>query len=221
MAGLASIKFPALQVALDRTSWGEVERIILSLPSSSRIIIEAGTPLVKAEGIKVVSLIKERRKNCFVVADLKTLDAAEVEVELAYKAGADAVVVSGLAPEATVRSFINSCKKRGLASFVDALGSTSLEVVARKSVGADVLVVHRGIDEEASGRSLGLDAGLRSVRSYGFKVGVAGGIRLEYARTLLRGSTRPDILIVGRDIVAHEDPRHQALRYLRLIEECL
>ena len=49
---------PYLQVALDLDNLNAMERIIDQLPDRERIIIEAGTPLVKKFGVGVVSKIK-------------------------------------------------------------------------------------------------------------------------------------------------------------------
>ena len=212
------VRLPALQVALDDTSWARVKRIVSMLPVSDQVIIEAGTPLIKSEGARVISLIKEVNKKFFVIADLKTLDAADVEVGIAYNAGADGAVVSGLAPEPTIRKFIRSCRENGLVAYIDSLGSYDISSVVRKSSEADVLVIHRGIDEEACGRRLSIEDKLDLVKSYGLKAAVAGGIKLEDAKLMLSRSLKPDIIIVGRDITRSSDPRGRAYEYLRLLE---
>src|SRR5690606_15281793 len=82
---------PYLQVALDLDSMEEMERIIDSLPNRERILLEAGTPLVKKFGVGVVSRIRELRRDAFIIADLKTLDVGRIEVKMAADETADAV----------------------------------------------------------------------------------------------------------------------------------
>ncbi|MGZ7047858.1 MAG: bifunctional 5,6,7,8-tetrahydromethanopterin hydro-lyase/3-hexulose-6-phosphate synthase, partial [Methanobacterium sp.] len=61
---------PYLQVALDLDNFEDVERIINSLPDRERILLEAGTPLLKKFGVGVVSKIRDLRKDAFIIADL-------------------------------------------------------------------------------------------------------------------------------------------------------
>src|SRR3989344_2039722 len=96
-----------LQVALNSTL-SEAAQIIRTLPQSERILLEAGTPL-----------IKNLRPQSYVVADLKTMDRGETEVILAKQGGASGVIALGQAPVETIDSFIDSCSKYGLDSMVD------------------------------------------------------------------------------------------------------
>jgi len=50
-------------------------RILPALPSSPRILVEAGTPFIKHEGLHGVEQIRKVWNGC-VVADLKTMDGA-------------------------------------------------------------------------------------------------------------------------------------------------
>src|SRR4030043_722355 len=115
-----------LQVALNATA-AEAEVIIRTLPPNPRIIIEAGTPLIKAYGMAVIRQIYQQWQmrlssvgtKAYVVADLKTMDRALTEVSMVKMAGASAAVCLGQAPVETVNSFIESCRKSGIDSMVD------------------------------------------------------------------------------------------------------
>ena len=74
---------PYLQVALDLDNMEEMERIINTLPNRERILIEAGTPLVKKFGVGIIGKIRELKKDAFIIADLKTLDVGRIEVKMA------------------------------------------------------------------------------------------------------------------------------------------
>jgi len=91
-------KPPYLQVALDVPKIKTVKRIVMQIPRSSRVVLEARTPLITQYGTKVISDLRRARRGAFVVADLKTLDAGAVEVKIAYRNGAEAVVVAGRPP---------------------------------------------------------------------------------------------------------------------------
>ena len=47
-------------------------------------IIELGTPLIKAEGLRAITAIKEAHPDKIVFADLKTMDAGELEADIAF-----------------------------------------------------------------------------------------------------------------------------------------
>ena len=72
--------------------------------------LEAGTPLILAEGLRAVSALRERFPDHPVVADLKTMDGGYLEAEMMAKAGADLVVVMGRAHEATIRARRADCR---------------------------------------------------------------------------------------------------------------
>jgi len=79
---------PRIQVALD------LLRIQDALNIASKVAeyidyLEAGTPLIKAEGLKAVSLLKKEFGDKVVVADMKTMDTGYLEASLAYEYGAD------------------------------------------------------------------------------------------------------------------------------------
>jgi bifunctional enzyme Fae/Hps len=74
---------PYLQVALDLDNIDQMERIIDDLPNRERILIEAGTPLVKKFGVGIIGKIRELRRDAFIIADLKTLDVGRIEVKIA------------------------------------------------------------------------------------------------------------------------------------------
>ncbi|MEM2428723.1 MAG: bifunctional 5,6,7,8-tetrahydromethanopterin hydro-lyase/3-hexulose-6-phosphate synthase, partial [Candidatus Bathyarchaeia archaeon] len=69
---------PYLQVALDLSSLEKALEIVKQLPRSERVILEAGTPLIKAYGVKAIEKIREVWRDAFIVADLKTMDVGRV-----------------------------------------------------------------------------------------------------------------------------------------------
>ena len=67
-----------LQFAMDTlTTEAALELAAAAAPSVD--IIELGTPLIKAEGFRAITAIKEAHPDKIVFADLKTMDAGELE----------------------------------------------------------------------------------------------------------------------------------------------
>src|SRR2546428_8946029 len=82
---------PVLQVALDHM---HLKRALLAAKEAvdgGADWLEAGTPLVKSDGLEVVRQLKKSFPGKTIAADLKTMDTGAFEVEIAAKARADAI----------------------------------------------------------------------------------------------------------------------------------
>jgi len=208
---------PYLQISMDVPELEKTKKIITQLPGSDRIIIEAGTPLIKRYGTKVISDMRQVAKDSFMVADLKTLDVGKVEVDIAYEDTADAVVAAGLAPAETLDAFVHEAKRLGIYSFIDMLNVE--DVLAKvKSIKEfpDVIILHRGIDQE-SGRTCGLERIQMLRKAYPdkkFLIAVAGGIVPETAKEALEQGA--DILIIGRYVTQSKDIERSVRDFLEL-----
>lgn len=143
-----------LQIALNSTP-EKGEEIISQLPSSDRIIIEAGTPFIKAYGIDGIRQLKEAWQlqlgnfESYIAADTKCMDRGKTEVQIAKEGGAAAATVLGAAPFETINYFIEACSDLGLDSMVDMIGvEQPIKVLRRLKKMPTVVVLHRGVDEE-------------------------------------------------------------------------
>jgi len=121
-----------LHVALNSTL-EEAREIISQLPTSDRILIEAGTPLIKIYGTEAVSRIKEMAPaGAYIVADNKCADLAAREVEMMANAGANAATCLGVAPIETIDRFIEECQKFNIDSMIDMMNVESALAVLKK-----------------------------------------------------------------------------------------
>ena len=208
---------PYLQISLDIPDLERSKKIIAQIPKSDRIIVEAGTPLIKRYGTKVISDLKEVAKEVFFVADLKTLDVGKVEVDLAYDETADAVVAAGLAPAETLDSFIHEAKRLGIYAMVDMLNvEDPIKKLKPLKEFPDAVILHRGIDEE-TGRTIALEQiqeMRRTFKDKRFLVAVAGGIVPETAKEALEKGA--DIIIVGRYVTQSKDIERAVRDFLEL-----
>jgi len=211
---------PYLQISLDIPDLERTKKIIAQIPRSDRIILEAGTPLIKRYGTKVISDLREAAKDVFFVADLKTIDVGKVEVDIAYDETADAVVAAGLAPAETLDSFIHEAKRLGVYAIVDMLNvEDPTEKLKSLKEFPDVVILHRGIDEEA-GKAIGLEL-IQEIRQAfkdkRFLVAVAGGIVPETAKEALEKGA--DIIIVGRYVTQSKDIERSVRDFLEATPE--
>ncbi|MGA2680274.1 MAG: bifunctional 5,6,7,8-tetrahydromethanopterin hydro-lyase/3-hexulose-6-phosphate synthase [Candidatus Bathyarchaeia archaeon] len=197
---------PYLQIALDAPSLEAAKKVLEQLPGSDRIIIEAGTPLIKRYGTKVISELRQAAKDKFIIADLKTLDVGKVEVDIAYEDTADAVVAAGLAPPETLDATVSEARRMGIYAVIDMLNVEDVlgKLKSLKDL-PDIVILHRGIDQE-SGRTCGLER-IKMIRqafpNKKLLIAVAGGIVPETAKEALEQDA--DILIVGRYVTQSRD----------------
>ena len=208
---------PYLQISLDVPDIERCKKIISQIPGSDRIIIEAGTPLIKRYGTRVMSELRQATKDAFILADLKTLDVGKVEVDLAYEDTADAVVAAGLAPPETIDKFVHEAKRLGIYGAVDMLNvEDPVGKLKQLKEFPDMVILHRGIDQE-TGRSLGL--GLiqelrQNFHDKRFLIGVAGGIVPETAKEALEKGA--DVIIVGRYVTQAKDVERAVRDFLEV-----
>lgn len=206
-----------LQVALNNTL-AEAEQILYQLPDSERILIEAGTPLIKVFGMEAVSLIKSLRPaayfersekqgsgersepGSYIVADSKTADLADREVQMASLAGASGITCLGVAPMETIDLFIKECRRFGLDSMIDMMNVESPLLVLKKlKKPPDVVILHRGVDETEFSKEKQIPYyQIKQIKgNFGCLVAVAGGDTIrEVQRAIFNDA---DIVIVWKE----------------------
>jgi bifunctional enzyme Fae/Hps len=206
---------PYLQIALDVPDVERAKDILQRLPASDRIIIEAGTPLVKKYGTGVVHELRAFAKDSFIIADMKTLDVGQVEVDVAFEETADAAVASGHASKETVDKFIYEARRLGVYSIVDMMDVPNpLPILQSYREAPDVVIIHRGIDEEKAGGPRWHLVGeiKRAFKERKILVAVAGGIDPSNLKSALEAQA--DIIVVGRYITQSRDANRAARDFL-------
>jgi len=191
-----------LQIAFNGDIY-QVKKILPSLPFSERILIEAGTPFIKREGLKGIRYIS-RIWGGNIVADLKTLDGAVAEVTEFSRAGATAATVLGSAPKETLDFFISACRQEKIISMIDMLGvEEPLKVLLKLKSKPDVVVLHKGRDEEtARGKVIKYKHVSKIKSKYDVLISAAGGIDLREARSAIFNGAN----IIVANIVTADDP---------------
>lgn len=192
---------PVLQVALDLVNMDRALQIAQEALDGGVDWLEAGTPLIKAEGMDAVRKLVEL--DAPVVADMKTMDVGDVEVEMAAKAGASVICLLGVASDETLREGIATAHRYGADILVDLMRVPDLEKRAQRveELGADYVGVHVSIDEQMTGRQPFED--IRQVASCcSVPVAAAGGITSETAPLAIENGA--SVVIVGGAIIKAE-----------------
>jgi 3-hexulose-6-phosphate synthase/6-phospho-3-hexuloisomerase len=164
--------------------------------------LEAGTPLLLAEGLHAVEKLRARFPNHPIVADLKTMDGGYLEAEMMAKAGADFVVVMGRAHEATIRRVIDAGRAFNIRVMGDNLGADDRIECARwlERLGVDIVVHHIGFDERGMIRGLSpLDELDDVVRAVSIPVQAVGGLSIDQAIECARRGA--PLVVVGAPLV--------------------
>lgn len=140
-------------------------------------ILELGTPLIKSAGLSAITAVKAAHPDKIVFADLKTMDAGELEADIAFTAGADLVTVLGLAGDSTIAGAVKAAKKHGKGIVVDLIGVSNKPKRAQEVVALGALFVemHAGLDEQAE-EGFTFSTLLRDGVASGVPFSVAGGI---------------------------------------------
>src|SRR3954452_10921753 len=99
---------PIVQISLDITTAKEALETAELAMRAGVDWLEAGTPLIIAEGMNGVRALRERFPQTPIVADLKTMDGGYLEAEVMAKAGATHVVVMERAHEETIRCVVKA-----------------------------------------------------------------------------------------------------------------
>ncbi len=189
-----------LHIALNSTL-EEAKEIISQLPTSDRILIEAGTPLIKIYGTEAVSRIKEMAPaGAYIVADNKCADLAAREVEMMANAGANASTCLGVAPIETIDSFIEECQKFNIDSMLDMMNvESALSVLKKLKKLPNVVMLHRGVDETEFSKEKQIPYyQIKQIKgNYGVLVAVAGGDTIrEVQRAIFNDA---DVVVVWKN----------------------
>ena len=203
---LDRLTFPIVQISLDLTSLDEALETAAIAVEAGVDWLEAGTPLLLAEGLHAVEQLRRRFPDHPIVADLKTMDGGYLETEMMAKAGANLVVVMGRAHEATIRRVVDAGRDFGVKVMGDNLAADDRVACARwmAGLGVDFIVHHIGYDERRMITGLSpmdeLDAVVRAVS---IPVQAVGGLSIRQAiECPLHGAP---LVVLGAPLVIDAD----------------
>jgi 3-hexulose-6-phosphate synthase/6-phospho-3-hexuloisomerase len=193
-----------LQVALDEVELARAVQIAREAVEGGTDYVEAGTPLIKSEGMNAIRTLKKAVPGHIIVADMKTMDTGAIEVEMAAKAGAGIVSILGASHDSTIEDAVRSARKYGVKLAVDLINvpDPAARAARLQELGADIISVHVGIDQQMVGQDP-LDV-LRKVRgAVSIPIAAAGGLDARSAAAAV--ALGADIVIVGGNIIRSKD----------------
>ena len=158
--------------------------------------IEAGTPLIKSEGMEAIRELKRTFPDKKIIADMKTMDTGDFETEMASKAGADIISILGASDDSTIKEAIKAAKKYNSEIMIDLINvkdkvGRAAEV---QKMGAKYVCIHVGIDQQMKGENPLQD--IKDVKdAVNITIATAGGLNSENAPEVVNAGA--DIVIVG------------------------
>lgn len=205
---------PSLQIALDSLS---LEKAVADAKQAEQVveIIEVGTILACAEGMKAVSTLRALHPNHIIVCDLKTTDGGAILAKMAFEAGADWLTVSAAAHPATKAA----CKK-----VADEFNQAHPELKVKKEIqieiygnwtfedakswvdlGVTQAIYHRSRDAELAGKGWTEDdiEKMKQLEQLGLALSITGGIVPEDIH-LFKEIKKAKVFIAGRALVGEK-----------------
>jgi 3-hexulose-6-phosphate synthase/6-phospho-3-hexuloisomerase len=210
----------ALQVALDVLSIEDALTIAEEAVAGGANWLEAGTPLIKNHGMPALKKLRSSFPKTTVVADLKTMDTGDIEVEMAAKNGADVVVVLGLAQDMTIKRAINSANAHNIKIMADLIGVVDKLKRSKEleELGVDFVLVHTPVDIQKvllKKVETSLTDLKKLIENLKIPVAAAGGITLESAPLLKEAGV--SIFVVGSALTKAKDVTGTAERLSKII----
>jgi 3-hexulose-6-phosphate synthase len=195
-----------LQLAYDL---GSFQDLILLLEQVEDLIdiIEIGTPLIVKEGVKEIENLKKTFPKKTILADMKIMDAGELEAKIGFDVGADIVTCLGLASSATIAGAKKVASRNNGKIMVDMINHYN--PISRwpelLEMGIDYVCLHTAHDDAVTG-----DNSIEILEQFykiygGNNLAVAGGVKPD----LIQGMSRfqPEIVVVGSYITDSAQPR--------------
>ena len=202
---------PIVQISLDLTDITEALETARIAVEAGVDWLEAGTPLLLAEGLHGVRALRAAFPEHPIVADLKTMDGGYLEAEMMARAGATHVVVMARAHAETIKAVVKAGRDYGVKVMGDNLGCEDKAGASRmmQDLGVDYIVHHTGYDERngiaaAGGPRLSpLDDLEAVVSAVTIPVQAVGGLTIEEAIGMPRRGAPLVVLGAPLTIDAH------------------
>lgn len=209
---------PILQLALDFVNLRRALKVAEEAVKGGVDWLEAGTPLIKSEGLDSVRELRKRFPGITIVADMKTMDVGRLETEMAAKAGANIICVLAAASDSTIKECVETGKNYGAKIKADLIEVKESELEKRakevEKLGVDYIGAHVAIDEQMKAKNP--FCGLRRIAGkVNIPVACAGGINSETAAQAVKAGA--EIIVVGGAISKAKNPAQAARRIKKAI----
>lgn len=202
---------PFLQIALDLVNLHRALKIAEEAVKGGVEWIEAGTPLIKSEGMNAIRALRKKFPDNIIIADMKTVDGGTIEIEMAAKSGANIVLMLGGSDDASINEAVEAARKFGVLLGCDTIDIPKNNLVDRalrlEELGVNMICSHVGIDQQTiygGEKTLQLARQLKEKLKPTTWLAIAGGINSETAARAKELGV--DVIVVGGAFYKSENP---------------
>jgi 3-hexulose-6-phosphate synthase len=200
-----------VQISLDFTSIAKALEIARIAIRSGVDWLEAGTPLIVAEGMNSIRALRAEFPEVPIVADLKAMDGGWGDTQMVAKAGATHAVVMERAHPETIKVMVQAGRDFGVKVMGDNLAAEDRVAAAKRleDLGCDFVIHHIGYDERRGLAAMGrpypspLDQLREVVAAVQLPVQAVGGLSVEQAISTPEFGAR--LVVLGAPLI-HADP---------------
>lgn len=195
---------PLIQIALDQTNLPAALEVAENVHTFVDII-EVGTILAFAEGMKAVSTLRQKYPNHIIVCDMKTTDGGAILSRMAFEAGADWITVSAAAHIATIAACKRVADEFNREIQIEIYGNWTFEDAKNwVELGISQAIYHRSRDAELAGIGWTNEdiEKMRKLSDLGLELSITGGIVPEDIH--LFNGIKAKAFIAGRALVGEK-----------------
>ncbi len=211
---------PIVQVSIDVASTAEAMQVAAMAVRAGVDWLEVGTPLVLAEGMRVLrDLVPAFPGRTFFV-DAKIVDSARRSVLAAGALGAQLIAVCGIATDATIREAVAGGREAGIGIVVDLYGTADPVRRARETValGADLVYLHYGADEMLEDPTG--DTTIRLLPKMKAAVDVpVGAVTFDAVNAVAAVEAGADIVLIGHPYLVGLDAEPMLTEYVQRVRD--
>ena len=209
---------PLVQIALDFPTVDEALRVAAIGIEAGVDILEAGTPLIVAEGVRAIEALVDAYPDYPVLADYKTMDSGFKNVQLTHQRGGHYMTVCANAPDETVQSAINEGRRTGVKVVADTIGVKQQAARAEQCAdwGVDMIYLHYGADQRRADETHDSTQWIEEVQgAVSIPIGV-GTFGIEDAVRAARMGVA--LVAIGHPLISGERPLELLTEYVERVK---
>ena len=201
-----NLKPPVIQIALDYPTIDEALAMAKIGVQAGVDWLEAGTPLIVAQGAGVIGQLKRAFPDYPVLGDYKTMDSGGKNNVLTQKQGGQVMTICGNAPDETVKAGVAAAKETGVWVVVDLIGVKNVGARAKQCEdwGVNMVYLHYGADQRRADATRDsvqwLDEVQKAVR---LPIGVGTFDAEDACRAVAKGA---ELVAIGHPVISGSDP---------------
>lgn len=210
--------YPIVQIALDYPTIDEALAMAEIGVKAGVDILEAGTPLIVAQGFTAVGRLAKAFPDYPILADYKTMDSGGKNVLITQQQGGHYMTVCANASDETVQAACREGKATGIKVVVDTIGVKDQAGRSRwcQEQGADMIYIHFSADQR---RAHPTEDGVQWLDAVLEKVSIPVGVGTfgvdDGVRSVQRGA---ELVCIGHPLITGPSPLEALTRYVQEVK---